>query len=199
MVAKRCGNIFEYNYQAQYYRLIALLYDKVFDNGLIAEADFYCPLLDNVPKYDYMLKNITDRQDYLKTIENLIAEKNLNIEFCKKLRDSISLRYLLAIGFHDVPLIKTDVTEIECKLFLDCSDANHRPNNGKNIVELCFENPIMDKKLSGKGKPYEYFYDRQEIYSLDNGKILVIIGMNNRGEIFKSFELSIVTSNIIVR
>ncbi len=57
----------------------------------------------------------------------------------------------------------------------------------------------MDKKLSGKGKPYEYFYDRQEIYSLDNGKILVIIGMNNRGEIFKSFELSIVTSNIIVR
>lgn len=198
MLNQRSSNIFEYYNRAKYYQLVALLYDKISGNGIIAEKDFYCPIFENSEKYDDLLQNKAERKYYVQPIDNIIAENKLNRNFCKKLSESASLRYLLAIGFHDVPINKLLVENNMLKMFIDCSAANHKPDFDKDIVELCFENYTVNQNNLQDEKQNEYYYDRQEIYYLDNSELMVVLGLNNRGELLKNIELQIAASDIFI-
>ncbi len=108
------------------------------------------------------------------------------------------MRYLFAIGFHDVHIVGFSVENNECKLLIDCDNANHKPNSGKDIIEIHFENATVKKNDLHIKEPYEYYFDRQEIYYLDDDSLMVILGLNNRGEALKTIELHIVADNISI-
>lgn len=193
---ERCKSIYRYVDYVKYYQLVAFLYESAHAGGMIAEDDYFCPLLRDFERYDELLHGKHKRKDRLREIENVISENGLNVDFCDKLRDSPSLRYLVAVGFHDVPIVKIEASKREYKLFIDCGDAPHKPKVGRDIVELCFEDHAVNPS-DLTFEPYELYYDRQEIYY--DGGLTVFLCLNDRTEKLRTVELQITARDVNIR
>lgn len=196
MLNKRVSDFTDYCERLKYYQAVAMLYEKMHNSGLIKEEDFYCPLTSNDNDLEWLL---TKKSNYnvKHKITEIITEYHLNAEFCNKIGTSSGLRYLVAIGFHDVPVVSFSVDKDNFKMMLSCRNAKYRPNVKKDTVEICFEN-ALEKSTIKSLNPEGFYYDRQEIYCLDNGKLLFVIGLNNRGADYKSVELKILADDIII-
>lgn len=197
MLNKRISNFMDYCERLKYYQAVAMLYEKMHDCGWIREEDFYCPFISNDNHLEQLLTKKADCCKVENKITKMMTAYHLNAEFCNKIGASSGLRYLLAIGFHDVPVVSFSVDKNNFKMMLSCRNAKYKPNVKKDTVEICFEK-VLEKPTI---KPFElegFYYDRQEIYCLENGKLLFVIGLNNRGSDYKSVELEIMADDIII-
>jgi len=197
MLNKRIRDFMEYCERLRYYQAVAMLYEKMNGCGLIKSEDFYCPLTSNDDGLEQLLTESTDCCNVKHKITEMMTKYRLNAKFCSKIGDSRGLRYLLAIGFHDVPIVSFSMDKNNIKMVLSCCDAKYKPNIKKDMLEVCFEN-ALEKSVIKSFEPNGFYYDRQEIYCLENGKLLFIIGLNNRGTVYKALELEILADDITI-
>lgn len=195
MLNTRINDFMQYCERARYYQMVALLYEKAY-GGLIKSDDFYCPLNFEYERFNKLLSENTDGRIIEKHAANFIKSEALNPIFCKKLAISRGLRYLLAIGFHDVPILSAVIDKRNLKLSIDCTNTDFKPNTENSIITVQFENFKLKGENLSDFYPNKFYYDRQEIYCLDSGDLLFVIGLNNRGAEFKSIELQF-TANVV--
>lgn len=170
-----------YNWVAPY-KLFAMLYDKT-HRGIIDERDFEYANLSSY--YIRLLRADKGQHPEVITkcetiIKNIIEEEKLDIAFCDKLKNSAGLRYWIAFGFYDVPIIKCEKNGNDFIMTLDCKNAWFRPAEkavkDMRCVNLIFkgasdiENSFKEGEVSQK-RP-KFYYKTGEIRCLEDGKFL---------------------------
>ncbi len=192
MLKERCNNFIEYCERLKKYQLVAQMYEKISDKGLICEEDFFNPLsIEDI--YGTMIEKPNCEINEA-MINKFIEQEGLNKVFCQKIKKSNDLRYLIAIGFHDVPIIEACFKENEFKMLISTKNYDYKPKEAEESVEMCFSEAIIKSiKIRGELKLKELYLDRQEIYCLGEGQNLYIFEFNDRGE-GDSVEIQIISN-----
>ena len=127
---------YEYYEEIKPYVTIAYLYDKLSSDGLISSQFIKSWYTSLEPKYENLLNQNLDSEQYRKIIEELIESRNLNRNFCKRLSNNNSLRYLVAVGFHECPVISDLLKDSLFSIILDVDDFGRDFNRTK--VKIIF-------------------------------------------------------------
>lgn len=196
---------YEYYEEIKPYVLIAYIYDKLSLDGFIKPTYYYNPLHE--VKYDDIFDKSLNSEQYLKIIEELIVSRNLDRTFCEKLATSNSLRYLIAVGFHECPVVSDFLKDSSFSIILDCNGAFGQPkmNSSKIMVffdgvcsfkeELFLNNEPIDI-VHKKDVKSKYEFNRYLIRWTKNGRLFVQFQVDTYGEPLYSRYIEFDCSNI---
>lgn len=176
------------------YVFVALAYDKIQRNGFIAEKFMFLP--DSLGQNEALSKFLSDNSCGLQDesfVGEFIVEQNLNKEFCEKLKQSPSLRYLTVVGFHEAKILGCKLENNNLSIKVNYSGCWSAPNLDKEecTITLCnveFEN-IDD---------YSNLYIDGFRVCYEQGKLGFQLTLNNRGKILITKKLEIFCEDVLL-
>lgn len=197
---KKETDFVQYCEKIKYYQWIAYLYELSQKDGLINTEDMYCPIDCGDVNEELIWQKSSFPLVLEEYIRSLIEDYKLSPIFCLKLKDSSDLRYMVGVGFHDCPLLETRIKDKEFCLILQCENSFSKPKSVKRFVEICFQGIVEIEKIRENLKNTTgLYYDKQELYCLDNGDLLISIVLNNRGDNFYSKVVEFSAKNIVLK
>ncbi|MDE7087020.1 MAG: hypothetical protein K2O67_02385 [Clostridia bacterium] len=205
MLNKRLNDCAEYYKRLQYYTLVAFLYEKADGEGYIANSQYYYPsYVPKCEKFEKLLQGNGDKSAYECAAEEFTEQYGLNKSYCETLKNSKGFRYMVAVGFHDLPVIAHTFGQDFISLKIDNRNSDFSKPCGIELpttVKFCGvkkfdlrveKGDVQSKEIDG------LYYDRQEFYCTDDGKILSYITLFSHGKNLVEITLETVCDDISI-
>ncbi len=184
---KNFSDFIEFCERLKRYQLIAFLYERLHGKGYLAEEDFICPLDEELWK-EVVVKQ-AGKLLLKKSILQAIRRYRLDKKLCAKISTSEGLRYLIAVGFHDVPVCAVVQKQSNCVLRLQTGKEEKK--------EIIFQSGRIEGDLITYAEQEKYFLDRWQFYFTESGKLIFDLQLNNRGNTLDIKRLNIIATDIL--
>lgn len=184
----------EYYEKIKPYVTIAYLYDKLSSDGLISSQFINTWYTALEPKYENLFDKNLDSEQYREVIEELIDSRNLNRKFCNRLSNNNSLRYLVAVGFHECTVVSDLLKDSLFSIILDDDSFGRECNRTKVKIiftgvslfkeELYLNNELTD--IANKVIDSGYEFNRCFVRWTESDRLFVQFKLDTYGEPYYS-------------
>lgn len=188
----------EYYEKIKPYQLIGFLYEKLSKDGLIMSNDFFNSMSECEPRATEVWAECENPTQLSAYIDELIVRWDLNRTFCEKILKSRGIRYLLNVGFHDIPVILENDTN-DYKIVVDNEYGHHSPRLSGFNFQISYKNlTYYESRFEGEKnlENMTYFFDRHMIFITETGELYVEIILNTRGEPWCVKQINLICSDV---